>query len=142
MSHFNNSKRCYLCNGNHFAKFCTLNSEQQKIASNTNDSVISNYESGKHNHLSYKKTHNYKTSNNAAFIMTEFFKIYTANHGNLLIEIEELAYSNYYVWIGLFSKDTCLKEMNRLNKLVNEDINKFIANNGVTIMAKFIVSNC
>lgn len=141
MSRFNNSnaKSCYLCNGNHFAKFCKLNSQQPQITTNIEPKL--NYETSNHNHLTYKKTYNYKTSNNAAFIMTEFFKIYTANHTKILIEIEELAYSNYNSWIGLLSKDNCLKEMNKLNKLVNEDINKFIANNGISIIAKFIVSN-
>jgi hypothetical protein len=126
-------KRCDLCNSlGHIMRNCSL-----YVDKNSYDIYLS----AKHNHLSYVNSENIKSATKASFILNEFFKIDTSSHGDLLIAIEELAYNNYNKWMKYLSKLDCIEELNALKGKTNRDINKFISNDGLTIIAKFIVSN-
>jgi hypothetical protein len=151
---YNNTRRCcHLCKGNHIAKYCTLNTNANSGSnSNSNpritnkfnkpdDDVVTNYELGKHEHLPYIDTFNVNASNSASFILRQYFKFDIANQDKLLIDIEEYAQLNYYIWNGTLSRKNIENEMKTLKQKTHGDINKFIAYNGNTIVAKFIIAN-
>ena len=133
-------KRCDACGvSGHIAKNCTSYYKPAVVVAQVKQSP--KYYENKHNHLPYKNMEKAAKSTNASVIIGQFLKVETNGCDSLMVQIEEVAYSNYNQMACYIDKNECVRELNNLKTMLNYKMEQFIACDGVSIIANLIIAN-
>ena len=133
-------KRCDACGmSGHIAKYCS--STNKSVAVVPVKTFPPKYYANKHNHLPYKNMEKAVKSTNASVIIGQFLNVETNGCDSLMVQIEEVAYSNYNQMACYIDKNECVRELNNLKTMLNYKMEQFIAFDGVSIVSNLIIAN-